>query len=311
MSIKRRDFLRTTLAAAAVGVSSAPVAFARGAERPPLCFSTIGCPKWDWLTILDAARRFGYQGLTLRGIQGEMDLTKRPEFAASRVQESLREARARDVRIVSLGASTRLHDYDPAKRRVQIDEAKRFIDLAHKLEASFVRVFGDEFLAGQTREATIERVASGLGELGAFAKGSGVTVILESHGAMTDSQTLGEIFAQSEMPTVGFQWDIGHTFIKSNERPAETYGKLRKYLRFVELRDVVRTGDKLLSVMIGEGIVPVREAVRVLAENKYQGFYSFEWLKFYEPDIAEPQVALPQFPAIVRNYFAAAKAKRG
>lgn len=308
MKTERRAFLRTLLAATACAPSPS-IVFAREAN-PPLSFSTIGCPRWDWLTILDAAGRLGYEGLTLRGIQGEMDLTKRAEFASSNIKQSVREVRARGLRIVSLGASTRLHDYDPAKRARELDEAKRFINLAHELNASYVRVFGDDFPAGQTREATIERVAAGLGELGSFAKGSGVTVLLESHGAMTDSRTLGDIFARAEMPTVGFLWDTGHTFIKGGERPAETFGKLQKYLRLVELRDVVRVGDKVRSVIVGGGIVPVREAVRVLAEHKYQGFYTFEWLKFYEPEIEEPEVALRQFPIVMRDYFAAAKAKR-
>lgn len=311
MKIDRRDFLQTIFGAAALTALSPSVGAARAAaDEPPLCFSTVGCPDWNWAQILDAAKRFGYRGVTVRGIEREMDLTKRPEFSAARVRESLRAAKKHRVRVVSLGASTRLHDYDQTKRAKEIDEAKRFIDLAHELKASFVRVFGDEFLPRQKREATIERVAAGLRELGAYAKGSNVTVILESHGAMTDSKTLGAIFAQSEMPNVGFQWDVGHTFMKGGEQPAETYAALGKYVRFVELRDAVPAGaDKIKTVMIGDGIVPVRDAVRVLAQNDYKGFYSFEWLKFYEPDIAEPDIGLQKFPIIMRDYFAAAKKK--
>ena len=51
----------------------------RAEKRPPrlpLAFSTLGCPAWSWKTILETADRLGYAGLELRGIAGEMDLTK-------------------------------------------------------------------------------------------------------------------------------------------------------------------------------------------------------------------------------------------
>src|SRR5437867_4769087 len=198
--IARRKFIQTVAAAPA---ASKVVLAGMAAKRFPIAFSTLGCPKWDWPTILKYASNLGYAAIELRGIQGEMDLTRRPEFSSARLAESLKDLEARDLRISDLGASARLHEYEAAKRSSQIDEAKRFIDLAHRLKAPYVRVFGDKFLAGQTRQATIDRVVSGLRDLGEYAAGSDIGVLLESHGDLTDSATLLEIMKGAAMPSVG------------------------------------------------------------------------------------------------------------
>ena len=79
MPLSRRDFLQSVAAAAA-----AP-AILRARQRPPqypISFSTLGCPKWPWPGC-SSRRRLGYAAIELRGIEGEMDLTKRPEFTGT------------------------------------------------------------------------------------------------------------------------------------------------------------------------------------------------------------------------------------
>lgn len=45
-----------------------------------LSFSTLGCPDWSFQTILDEAQRLGFDGIEIRGIEGEMDVAKIPYF---------------------------------------------------------------------------------------------------------------------------------------------------------------------------------------------------------------------------------------
>src|SRR4030095_10970601 len=95
-AISRRSFLGTVLVAA-----SAPALIfgQRRAPKFPIAFSTLGCPKWPWKTVLDQAYRLGYPAIELRGIEGEMDLTKRPEFAPGRLGQSIKDLEALDLHI--------------------------------------------------------------------------------------------------------------------------------------------------------------------------------------------------------------------
>jgi sugar phosphate isomerase/epimerase len=297
----RRQFLESVAAAA---VAPAVVLRQERAKRLPIAFSTLGCPKWEWRTILDRASALGYAAIELRGIQGDMDLPARPELDGTRLAQSLKDLDALDLRISDLGSSVNLHDPDPSKRAKQIDDGKRFIDLAHRMKTPYVRVFGDKLVKGEPRQATLDRVVAGLRELGQYAAGSGVGVIIESHGDFTDSPTLLELLKAAAMPNVALLWDAHHTVADGGEAPADTYRRIGSYVRHTHLKDSRPEGTDRRYVLTGTGTVPVRETVAVLARNGYRGYYGFEWEKAWHPEIEEPEVALPQYANVMRQYLA-------
>ena len=55
--------------------------------------------------------------------------------------------------------------------------------------------------------------------------------------------------------------------------------------------------------LLGRGRVPIFEAIDVLAKANYKGYYSFEWEKLWHPEIAEPEVALADYPKAMRQHF--------
>jgi len=300
MPTTRRRFLGLV-----AGACSAPAVLSAGrrAERLPIAFSTLGCPRWDWGTILERAAQWGYAAIELRGLQGEMDLTKRPEFSGARLAASLKDLDAVGLRVSDLGSSVRLHEGDPTVRAAQLDEGRRFIDLAHRLNAPFIRVFGDRILPDQPRAATIERIVSGLRDLGLQAKGSGVAVLIESHGDFCDSPTLLEILKGARMPSVGLLWDAHHTVVVGKEAPADTLRRLGRYVHHIHLKDSKPQGRDVRYVLTGSGTVPVREIVRLLVRRRYRGYFCFEWEKVWHPEIEEPEVAFPHFAKVIREYL--------
>jgi sugar phosphate isomerase/epimerase len=304
-TVTRRGFVATMMA-------SAPAFMTRRqrGERLPIAFSTLGCPKWPWSRVLEQAAAMGYAGLELRGIEGEMDLTRRPEFQGTRLAQSVKDLAALDLRITDLGASARMHEADPASRARQLDEGRRFIDLARRLGAPYVRVFGDQIPKGEDKRVTVERVIDGLRTLGEHAKGSDVGVIIESHGDFTDSPTLLELLKGAAMPNVALLWDAHHTFVAGKEEPAHTYKMLGAYVRHTHLKDSKPEGAGVRYVLTGSGTVPVRETVNVLVRNGYKGYYCFEWEKAWHPEIEEPEVAFPHFARTMKQYLGEAAASR-
>jgi sugar phosphate isomerase/epimerase len=304
-TVTRREFV------AALVASGPAVIGARGrAARLPIAFSTLGCPKWPWSRVLEQAAALGYAGIELRGIEGEMDLTKRPEFQGTRLAASVKDLAALDLRITDLGASSRMHEADPAVRARQLDEGRRFIDLAHRLGAPYVRVFGDRIPEGEPKRVTMQRVIEGLRTLGEHARKGGVGIIIESHGDFTDSPTLLELLKGAAMPNVALLWDAHHTAVSGKEDPARTYSALGAYVRHTHLKDSKPEGEGVRYVLTGSGTVPVREAVDVLVRNGYKGYYCFEWEKAWHPEIEEPEVAFPHYAETMRRYLGEAGAGR-
>jgi len=299
MNISRRGFLAGVAAGAPAILRMQP-----RTPRLPISFSTLGCPKWPWTRIVDQAAAMGYSAVELRGIEMQMDLTKRPEFVGTRLADSLKDLDAAGLRVSDLGASARMHEADPVVRAAQIDEGKRFVDLAHQLRAPYVRVFGDSIPEGQSKADVVSRIVDGLRTLGEHAKGSGVGIIIESHGDFTDSPTLTELLTRSAMENVALLWDAHHTFVAGKEQPATTWAALGRYVRHTHLKDSKPDGKDHRYVLTGTGTVPVRDIVRVLKQAGYKGYYGFEWEKGWHPEIEEPEVAFPHFAARMREYLA-------
>jgi sugar phosphate isomerase/epimerase len=275
----------------------------QAAKRLPLGFSTLGCPKWDWLTTLDFAASHGYAAIELRGIQETVDLTKRPEFQPDRIAQTRRELADRRLVISDLGASTNLHEMDPSKREAGLAEARGFIDLASALKTPYVRVFGNKYLPDVPREQTLAHVAATLRTLGEYAKERNVVVLLETHGDFTDSATVLEIIHRADSAGAAILWDAHHTFAFGKESPETSVRELGPYIRHVHLKDSVVSGDDRRYVLTGKGDVPVRRQVAALVRMKYAGFYNFEWEKRWHPEIEEPEVAFPQFADVVGGYL--------
>src|SRR5437763_7741993 len=300
--ITRRDFLQ----GAAMVLAALPVALRAASGRLPMGFSTLGCPAWSWLKVLDFAQQNGFAAVELRGLLGTMDLPSRAEFSDRQSAQSRKESADRGLRISCVSSSANMHDTGPEHEK-QLVDARGFIDLASRLGAPYVRVFGNKLVG--PREAAVEHIATSLNELGGYAAPRNVTVLLESHGDFTNSAILREILEKAASPHVALLWDAHNTFIEGKEEPAITVRQLGKYIRHTHLKDSRAENGQDHYVLTGRGEVPVKRQVELLAASGYNGYYSFEWEKAWHPEIAEPEVAIADFARVMTQYLEAAKAR--
>jgi sugar phosphate isomerase/epimerase len=305
--ISRRDFLGASAALVAGACAGRmPVGSTAGrvtTSRLPLGFSTLGCPEWSWLQVLDFAAAHDYAAIELRGLQEAMDLTTRVEFGAARLAEAKTQLAARGLRVICLSSSANMHEMDTAKATPQLDEVRRFVDLAQALGAPYVRVFGNNYVEGVPRDTTLDHIAARLRQLGAYAEPKRVTILIESHGDFTDSSSLLAIVTRAASPAVAVLWDAHHTFVSGKETPDHTVRALGRWIRHTHLKDSMPVGNARRYVLTGEGEVPVRRQVELLAQSGYAGYYSFEWEKRWHPEIEEPEVALAHFAKVAGEYL--------
>ncbi len=301
--LARRDFLERL----AIFLAMLPE-FARAASgRLPIGFSTLGCPTWSWLKILDFAEQNGFAAVELRGLEGMMDLPSRPEFADGQIEQSKKDVASRGLRISCVSSSANMHDTGQEHEK-QLADARRFIDLALRLGAPYVRVFGNKLVGPQA--AAVEHIAASLRELGDYAGPKNVTVILESHGDFTNSAILREILEKAASPHVALLWDAHNTFVEGKEEPAITVSQLGKYIRHTHLKDSRAENGQDHYVLTGRGNVPVKRQVELLVAAGYTGYYSFEWEKAWHPEIAEPEVAIADFARVMTEYLEAGSTRQ-
>jgi glucosamine-6-phosphate deaminase len=263
-----------------------------------LAFSTLGCPSWPLARILDSASRFGYDGVELRFVEGDDALWARPELAGGGLRETL--ARLADAGLAVPCVDTRsfFHSPDPAARRLAVEEAQRTAEVAARLGAGGIRVFGDRVQAGADPSSTRGWIVESLVDLRDRLRGSGVEVWLETHGDFAKAAATRALLEEAGSEGLGAVWDPANAFSEFGEEPGKGGTALGPFLRHVHLKDALRPPDGRVPwspALTGCGDVPVARALACVQATGGDAWVSFEWEKRWHPEIAEPDIALPHF----------------
>jgi len=260
--------------------------------------STLGCPDWTLDEILTRLPGYGYEGVELRGLGPNLDLTQSPAFAASAIGETRRRFADAGLAVCGVDTSCSFTDPSPAARARNLEEGRRAIDLAAALGAPTIRAFGGSIGDEAERSEAVKRVASALVELGDHAAGA-VQVVLETHDAFSTGAQVAEVLRQASHPRVKALWDLHHPF-RQGEAPEETFGALGPYVEQAHVKDSKPGGTYCL---LGEGDIPILVMLRLLKSGGYDGWVNLEWEKRWIPALADPAIAFPQYAARLREYL--------
>lgn len=266
-----------------------------------LAFSTLGCPKWSLDEIIRNAVAWGYHGVELRGLQDEMFLPKHPELTEGNRETTRKRFHDAGLQIVALGSSARL-GVTESEWQKQFDEARAYAELAAALHCPVVRVFGGNIPEGMDKEAYFATVAERLQVLAEFARPLRVTMALETHDALVKAEDVSKILEKVAAENAGCVWDVHHS-VRAGETPKQSVGFLGKRIVATHLKDSVVKGGKIRYVPVGQGDIPLIDAIKSLREIGYQGFLTFEWEKRWHPDLEEPEVVFPHFSTTLQAWL--------
>jgi sugar phosphate isomerase/epimerase len=257
-----------------------------------ICFSTLGCPDWTLAEALEIGTRCGYDGIELRFLEGEASLWKLADFSV-RLPETCDRIRQSGLAVACLDTSCRFDAPDASERERWVEEGLRMAELAARLRAPGIRVFGDRLQPGQSREDTRLRLVHSLNVLIEKVRNDGVEVWLETHGDFACAADVQPILA--DCPALRLVWDPASAFIERGEQPLNNGNALRAAIRHVHIKDLKNKLDGWKPVLMGQGSFPFDEIRRVSESMNYSGFLSFEWEKKWHPEIEPPEVAIPHF----------------
>jgi len=265
-----------------------------------LAFSTLGCPEWNLEQIAEAARNLGYQGIELRALGGSINLLERPELQAGAIEQTRAFLQDQNLSICCVDTSCSFDAVDERIRQESVEAALHHCELAAALGAPLVRVFPNEIPAAATREETRDRIAASLREL-AKRGPSGVCVGLETHGDFARGYAAAEIIRLVDQWNVGLIWDVANA-LAAGDSIEESARAVAPYLVHVHLRDAHAAEGRRhwLPVLAGRGAVSFAETIDALHGLSYEGYISFEWEKYWHPEIEEPEVAFEDFATAMK-----------
>jgi len=265
-----------------------------------LSFSTLGCPNWSFDEIALRASQYGYDGVAFRGIGGELDLTKVPEFfpaALANTRHRLKEAGLATSMVLT---SAVMMVAEPEKLEASLQLGQSHIDIASDLECPYIRVFGGQMPVGISHAAAVRRAGERLHRLGDYAAQRGVHVLIETHDDWVVTSRLRRAVEAADHPNVGVLWDVHHPVRIAGESVAQVWANIGPWVRSVDIKDSITDFEARLGyqyVQIGDGEIPLKDALRILKAAGFDGWLTFEWEKVWHPNLADPSVAFPEFIA--------------
>ena len=239
---------------------------------------------WDLDTIVARCEAHGIAAAELRTTHAHgVEVTTGPQERA-RVKRLFEDSA---IRQLSLGSTCEYHSTDTAELEANVEETKRYIELAEAIGAVGVKVRPNGFHEdrGVVKEATLEQIGRALRRCGEAAGGTGVAVWLEVHGRGTDHPPhIARIMEEADHPHVGVCW---------NSNPADVVdGSVRQYFQLLR--------PWLMSVHINnlwDEAYPYRELFALLRDSGYSGYCLAEIAE----ESSEPDTFLRYYKALFRE----------
>ncbi|MCW5935588.1 MAG: TIM barrel protein, partial [Fimbriimonadia bacterium] len=140
-----------------------------------------------------------------------------------------------------LGTVCEFHDPDPAVVQRNIEECKRFCDLAKDVGARGVKTRPNALPEGVPVSKTLEQIGTALRACGDAGRDMGVEIWLEVHGRGTQEPPhMQKIMQACGHSNVGITWNSNPTDVQ-NGTIRESFALLKSYIRSCHITDLTNS----------------------------------------------------------------------
>ncbi len=267
-----------------------------------LSFSTLTCPDWRFSEVISTAADLGYAGVEIRGIADQMYAPRISAFSDTRIAATRETLSRTGIEIPLLtGGAYLIDNPNPASAE---EEVKDYVLLAERMGTPYVRLLLEK-TPDPVAEPSPERLAAAaakFAELCDWAAPHGITLLTETNGFLANTFVARNFLDTVARPNAGIIWDVHHPYRFFGESPAKSVLHLGKYIKHVHLKDSVKgTNGRVTYMLTGYGDLPFEEILACLRDIGYDGYLSYEWVKRWSPELAEPGIALYSYISCLKG----------
>jgi L-ribulose-5-phosphate 3-epimerase len=265
--LNRRDLLRIAPAVAAAAMTPAHAAGTKGRLRPALCaYSYREELKNKTLSYEDLIRIAADSGVD--GLDATVYWMPEPIPNDGFLFSLKKTAYKHAVGIYSIAIRTDMCRPTTAEQNQEFEKVRQWVDVASKLGAGHIRVFGGVVPKGATEDQAATWASEVLKRSAEYAGKSGIILGLENHGGITDkAETIVRIVKAADSPWVGINLDTGN--FRSNVFPQIAMCIPHAVNVQVKIDQVLEDGKR------GPG--DWNRVARMLVDGGYQGYMSLEY----------------------------------
>ena len=266
-----------------------------------LAFSTLGCPNYTLDEVIGTALKLGYEGVGIRTVQGVSMLPDLEAFSPKGLRETAKKFRDAGLFVTCVMSGVRFTSPDAGERAAQLKIAEAYIEIAHALGSPSIRIFGGPVKPEMNEEETTKRIVEGFRKTGEIAVKRGVTALLETHDTFSTGKKSRALLDEVNHPGIAIVWDFLHS-MRFGESPEDSWRQIGPLVKDVHIKDSLNYSAETFDLKLpGKGKLPIKEVLRLLRDNGYGGWLTFEWEKGWHPEIEEPEIAIPFYAEYMKK----------
>ncbi len=272
-----------------------------------IAFSTLGCPDFTWKDIYSMAKDLGFHGIEIRGIGNCLHVYDAPPFSPAKLPATIEKLASLRLEIPCLTTGCCLND--KAHTEETHKEIVEHILLAEKLGTPYIRILADS-TPHPHDEIDTDAVLHELRRCVPLAEEKGVTLLVETNGAFSDTSRLRDLLNEVASDSVAALWDLHHPYRFAQEQPEQTIQNLGAYIKYVHIKDSVETENGIEYRLLGEGDLPIEQMMNALRSIDYNGYVSLEWVKRWAKDLQDAGIVFPHYINYMERYMGEGKVSR-
>jgi sugar phosphate isomerase/epimerase len=268
-------------------------------------FMTLGCPDWDLDTICKRGKEYGFNGVDLRGLKEEVDITLTKEFSAD-CSNSINKLKDHGLEVSALSSSITLCKAEALESNVEA--ARRYISLALELNCKNIRVFGMGNIGENAREQLLSNGIKCMEAILEQNDANQLQWLLETHDDWVLPEHSSLLIEGVRSPSFNILWDMCHTFRIANQTPNQVVDVLKTYIKYVHVKDAIQDPSRPHAmpggwnyVAPGEGHIPLIESVNLVRKHCNVEWLTYESEKRWRKHDPEPEEVFLKFVKWAQN----------
>jgi sugar phosphate isomerase/epimerase len=259
-----------------------------------LSFWTLGTPGWSNEAVVEAAERFGFDGVDLRCAgNGNVSLqSSDAEIRALKAQFAEHHVEIASLLGYNLRGGEKGVDWDAV-----VDDLVAHAELCNRLGVTNLRANVGAPAADSTWDAYLEGFAAAIERT--LAQTHDVVINVQNHPGSITMARAAQLAENVGSERFGIGFSPEHC-VDMGEDPVAEALRVGRWVRHVHLADREtasgpQTEGKYRASLPGAGIVQNAAVLDNLRKQGFDGWVSLKWEKPTWPDLPDAEVALPAF----------------
>lgn len=242
----------------------------------------VSAGKLNQVTVLDQAKELGFDGI---------EYATDKKTIESHIPAIVEKSRDLDLPIVCYLTSA---DFVNRDFETEVARVCEEVDIASALGAKLMRHDTTwAFPKGATFEDILPIIADGCRRVTEYAKTRGIRTMVENHGLLVqDSARVVALYRAIGSDNFSLLADMGN-FMCADENSAVALGNVLPYAAHIHAKDFIfksgdgenpgegffgtRAGNYLRGTIVGHGVVPVAQCLKLIKRAGYEGWLSLEF----------------------------------